>query len=131
MALLETSVPENASEYARKFESKPGDVRNQINKLKGEIESKIASDSPPAPGLDLVLFYLRLAEESLPEKPLRNKDSKSWYDLVNAKMIYHQKIMPYFSGGPNDKEKWVRQEIERAWHELAITQSHKPEINAC
>jgi hypothetical protein len=110
------------------FDSKPGQVRDQINELKSDIDRLIATDSIPL-DLGLVLFHLQLAEESLPKEHTQNEESKAWYDLVNAKLIYHQKMDPYFSVEPEKEMKLVKQEIGRMWYKVVIAQAHKPEIN--
>lgn len=129
MATSEAASPKMAGDRVDNFDSEPGKVRDQINKLKSDIDRLIAPDRIPPPDLGLVLFHMRMAEESLPKEQSQNEESKAWYDLVNAKLIYHQKIAPYLSGGPEEEMNLVKREIHRMWYELAVTQAHKPEIN--
>jgi hypothetical protein len=111
------------------FDSKPGQVHDQINKLKSDIEGLNATNCFPPPDLGLVLYHLWMAEESLRKKKSQKQELKAWYDLMNAKLIYHQEITPYFSGDPEDEMNSVKREIRRMWYQVAIAQFHKPEIN--
>jgi hypothetical protein len=111
------------------FDTKPGQVHDQINKLKSDIDMLNATNCNPPPDLGLVLYHMWLAEDSLQKEKSQKDELKAWYDLMNAKLIYHQKIAPYFSGEPNEEMNSVKQELRRMWYQVAIAQFHKPEIN--
>jgi hypothetical protein len=97
-----------------------GEVLDQIEKFKDDLERLLVTNSNAPPQMPEVLELLKQAEAEV-----NKNSSQAWHKLVKAKLLLQQAPPPSLKDLAEGETQILRQEVYRVWNEISEMQRQK------